>query len=252
MCTVVMSVSPGAAAPVLLAGVRDEFIGRPWRPPQAHWPGWPGLLGGLDLQAGGTWLAVDPEAPLVAAVLNGRGVTAPEAGRRTRGELPLRAADLGALDLAEDDLRCFDPFHVVLAKPEAVRIWSWDGNRATTQDIGAGVHMVTSSGLDSLRDEPRAAYFLPRFQASPRPLPAPGESGGRAWGEWRALIDGNGLDPGDERAIVVRNRVDGRVWGSSSASLVALRATGLRYDFSPNPGDPVAWDTVLDRQTGPR
>jgi hypothetical protein len=55
---------PGARRPgaLLMLGIRDEFVGRPWQPPARHWPGSP-LIGGLDEQAGGTWLAVHPELP---------------------------------------------------------------------------------------------------------------------------------------------------------------------------------------------
>lgn len=247
MCTVVVSVSPGTEVPVVLAGLRDEFLDRRWRPPRAHWSAWPGLLGGLDLQAGGTWLAVDTGAPRVAAVLNGRGRPAPDEGRRTRGELPLRAAAVGDLDLAESDLRRFDPFHVVLAEPEAVRLWSWDGSRAAFRALTSGVHMVTSVGLDMVDAAPRVAYFLPRFQAVPPPVPAPRAPARQAWGAWRALVDGDELDVADERAIVVRDRAGEREWGSTSATLVALRATGVRYDFSPRPGDAAAWETVFDQ-----
>src|ERR1700749_441654 len=75
VCTVVLSFEPGERAPLLLLGVRDELKDRPWLPPARHWPGSP-LLGGLDQQAGGTWLAVHPDVPRVACLLNGRGIQA--------------------------------------------------------------------------------------------------------------------------------------------------------------------------------
>ena len=75
MCTVVLSFEPGERVPLLLLGVRDELKDRPWLPPARHWPGEP-LLGGLDEQAGGTWLAVHPDVPRVACLLNGRGTQA--------------------------------------------------------------------------------------------------------------------------------------------------------------------------------
>jgi uncharacterized protein with NRDE domain len=71
VCTVVLSFAPGERVPLLLLGVRDELKDRPWLPPARHWPGSP-LLGGLDEQAGGTWLAVHPDVPRVACLLNGR------------------------------------------------------------------------------------------------------------------------------------------------------------------------------------
>src|SRR5260221_14114986 len=85
----VLSIKPGL--PVLLAGVRDELTDRPWEPPGPHWPSYPGLLGGKDLQAGGTWLAVLPSRRRAARVLNGIGLMAPAATRRARRELPLPA-----------------------------------------------------------------------------------------------------------------------------------------------------------------
>ena len=66
-----------------------------------------------------------------------------------------------------------------------------------------------------------------------------------AWGEWLTLAAGDGLDPGDPRAIIAsRNLPDGRVWGSGSVTLVGLAADGLRYDFQPHPGGPGGWYRV--------
>nr|BFE80123.1 hypothetical protein GCM10020093_027240 [Planobispora longispora] len=80
-------------------------------PPDEHWPG---LVGGRDLQAGGTWLAVDPASGRAGALLNGHGVLADERRRRSRGDLPLLAAAQGRLpDL---DLSRYDPFHLVLGE----------------------------------------------------------------------------------------------------------------------------------------
>ncbi|HZD97636.1 MAG TPA: NRDE family protein, partial [Micromonosporaceae bacterium] len=69
MCTVLLRRSPGARWPILLAAVRDEFTGRAWDPPAAHWPEEPSIFGGRDRLAGGTWLAVDRDRPAVAALL---------------------------------------------------------------------------------------------------------------------------------------------------------------------------------------
>jgi hypothetical protein len=251
MCTVVLSFEPAARVPLLLLGVRDELTDRPWLPPARHWPGVP-LVGGIDKQAGGTWLAVQPELPRVSCLLNGRGTLAAAARRRSRGELPLRAAADGAgtlKELADDPhaLAAYDPFHLVCADPGSVRLLSWDGEQAAARELGEGTHVLTNAGHAYPADpvtEPKAAYFGPRFAAA-RPSADPALPVAAAWGEWLTLAAGDGLDPGDPRAIIAGRKLpDGRVWGSSSVTLVGLAADGLRYDFRPHPGGPGGWYPV--------
>src|SRR5258708_27870090 len=123
MCTAVLSVEPGL--PVLIAGVRDELADRAWEPPGQHWPGYPGLTGGRDLLAGGTWLAVSQQARRVACVLNGIGQQAPAATRLSRGILPLRAAAGEPLDPGA--LANLDPFRLLTAEPGLAAPQSWEG-----------------------------------------------------------------------------------------------------------------------------
>jgi hypothetical protein len=247
MCTAILGIEPGA--PVLLAGVRDELVDRAWLPPGPHWPAHPGLIGGLDLQAGGTWLAVAPAAQRVACVLNGRGRMAPEGSRRSRGVLPLLVAEQGKLESA--GLADFDPFHLLSAEPARAVLWSWDGTQLAEQELAAGLHVVVNSGLDGEllgaldHERARVARFLPRFRGAARPVPVPGEPVQEAWGAWLPLLNGDGLSPEDPRALIVRRDLGaGRIWGTTSISLVALSPDGLRYDFTASPGDPAAWQPV--------
>jgi hypothetical protein len=129
VCTVVVSLEPGERVPLRLLGIRDELVSRPWRPPARHWPGLP-LIGGIDEQAGGTWLAVHPGIPRVACLLNARGPLADPARRRSRGELSLRAATEGHGFLRElagdpDALAAYDPFHLICGTPDALTMVSW-------------------------------------------------------------------------------------------------------------------------------
>ena len=251
----VLSFEPGERVPLLLLGVRDEVTDRPWLPPARHWPGSP-LVGGLDEQAGGTWLAVDPGVPRVACLLNGRGTQADTARRRSRGELPLRAAADGAgllKELADDRaaLVAYDPFHLVCADTGAVRLLSWDGDRAAVRDLEPGTHVLTNAGHaypaapGEPVTEPKAVYFGPKFAAA-RPSGDPALPVGQAWGDWLAYAAGDGLDPGDPQAIIARRDLpDGRVWGTTSLSLVALAPDGLRYDFRAYPGTTTDWYPVI-------
>ncbi|HLH82530.1 MAG TPA: NRDE family protein [Trebonia sp.] len=260
MCTVVLSFEPGERVPLLLLGVRDELTDRRWLPPARHWPGSP-LIGGIDQQAGGTWLAVRPpassrqqesDAPRVSCLLNGRGILADPACRRTRGELPLRAAadGPGALKELADDagaLAAYDPFHLVCADAGSVWLLSWDGERPAVRELAPGTHVLTNAGhaypAGRVTDA-KAAYFGPKFEAA-RPSGEPGLPPERAWGEWLTLAAGDGLDLGDPRAIIVRRELPGgRLWGTTSVTLAGLAADGLRYDFQPHPGADTGWYPV--------
>jgi hypothetical protein len=266
MCTVVVSLAPEDQVPLFLLGIRDEFTGRPWQPPARHWPGSP-LIGGRDEQAGGTWLAVHPELPRVACVLNGRGEAAPASRRRSRGDLPLRAAQQGPQALADlhadaEALATYDPFYLVCADRTTVVLLSWDGRRATLSDLWPATHLLTNTGRmypparpgraapgqAQAAPDPKATRFGPKFAAR-RPSGDPAATIKDAWGDWLTLAVPDqspaqgSPDPG---AIIVRQELpDGRVWGSTSVSLVALARDGrLRYDFQPDPANPATWYSV--------
>jgi hypothetical protein len=253
MCTAIVSVDPSSPVPVLLVGVRDEFVARSWDPPARHWPDRPALVGGRDRRAGGTWLAVDPDTPRAATVLNGRGRMAPERGRLSRGELPLRVAADGKL--GDLDLPRFDPFHLIGAEPDAVRLWSWDGDELVEQPLGPGLHLVVNRGLEGsgplsgdAEDDhmsQRIAHFRPPLAAAVRPEPGPGGPVAD-WGEWLPLVEGDGLARTDKRALLpLVDLGGGGVWGTTSVSLVALARDAVRFDFSASPGDPRAWRAIL-------
>ena len=267
MCTAVLSIEAGR--PVLLAGVRDELTDRPWEPPAAHWPRDPDLLGGRDLQAGGTWLAVAPARRRVSCVLNGTGQAAPAGTRRSRGELPLLAAAGQRLPSLLAD---FDPFLLIVAEPGLAVLRTWNGSELAERALPDGLHFVVNSGHASElagaagttaywagpdwqgapppdgreHELARAAWFLSRFRSSSRPDPEPGKPVADAWDTWFTLVNGDGIKPHDERALIVRRALDGgRTWGTTSVSLVAVTPEWVRYDFCPVPGDAAAWYQVL-------
>jgi uncharacterized protein with NRDE domain len=253
VCTVVLSLAPAEPMPLLLLGFRDEFTGRPWQPPARHWPGSP-LVGGRDEQAGGTWLAVHPGIPRVACVLNTRGQQAPPAIRRSRGELPLLAAADGpdALKQLHDDhddhaaLAPYDPFFLICADLTSALMLSWDGSHAALEQFEPGTHVITNPGhtFPAAHQDAKAAHFGLKFAAH-RPGADPAATIKDAWGDWLTLAAGDGLPDTDPAAIIVRHVLpDGRVYGTTSVSLVALGAGGLRYDFQPVPADPTTWYSV--------
>ncbi|MGA8114142.1 MAG: NRDE family protein [Actinocatenispora sp.] len=238
-----MSLEPGRPDAVALIAVRDEFLGRPWDGPDRHWPERPGLIGGRDRLAGGTWLAVDPVAGRAGCVLNAAGQSAPTSHRRSRGELPLAAAAGGPTPA---DLTPFDPFHLVTVEPTGVRVLTWNGLGAHRYELGAGTHLFVNQGRwtgPGDRRAPRAAYFGPRFLAG-RPRVGADVPAERAWGPWLDLVDGARPEQDDPRALVMHAEVTGRDWGTSSITLLSFGAEGpVRYDFRAGP-DRGPWRSV--------
>jgi len=269
VCTVVLTLAPGERVPLRLLGIRDELTSRPWRPPARHWPGSP-LIGGIDEQAGGTWLAVHPLIPRVACLLNGRGQPADPARRRSRGDLSLRAAEgpgfLRELAADPDALAAYDPFHLICATADSVTALTWEGavptgegsavdpaapaGRPVVRELAPGTHLFTNAGHaypagpGDPAAEPKAAHFADKFAAA-CPSADPALPVAQAWGDWLTLASGDGLDPADPAAIIVRHDLpDGRVYGTTSVTLVALGDRAVRYDFQPHPGSPDGWYPV--------
>jgi hypothetical protein len=228
-----------------LAAVRDEFLERAWDPPGRHWPASAAdLVGGRDRTGHGTWLAVRPSMPrpAVSALLNGVRLPPPAYGARpTRGGLPLTVL-AGQPELDADDLAGYDGFHLLYADAESAVVWTWDGNELSRLDLPPGDHIIVNAGVDRA-DSALVAHFGPLLAALPASDPRPGQDTGEAWGGWRDLLRGDGLPGDDPRALIVRRTFvtddgDELVYGSSSASLVAIGRASVRFDFTAHPADP--------------
>jgi uncharacterized protein with NRDE domain len=247
MCTVLLRFQPDEPWPLLLAAVRDEFLDRPWDPPAAHWPGTP-LIGGRDRTAGGTWLAVRTEQPAVAALLNGVRRPPPESGARpSRGALPINALQGRPLPNTTE----YDGFHLLVATPSTATVWSWNGETLVQQELPPGDHIIVNLGVNT-EEDPLVPHFAPLLEKLPEP-PLEGSTA-QAWGPWLELLRGDGLAPDDPRALLVHKEFDGtepgteefagRIYGSGSATLVAIGRDRVRYDFTPTPETP-HWTPVL-------
>lgn len=83
MCLIALHYQPDSDTPLTVVANRDEFFRRP-AAPLAAWPDLP-IIGGRDLEAGGSWLALSRTGRF-AAVTNWRRAEQPPAAR-SRGEL---------------------------------------------------------------------------------------------------------------------------------------------------------------------
>ena len=154
MCLIVVANRINDRHALVVAANRDESHARPssgadW------WSDSPELLGGRDLQAGGTWLAVDRSGRF-AAVTNIHEPGAPAAGK-SRGMLVadyLRAgvpAETLSRDVEQGGAD-YGPFNLLLFDGAALHYVS---NRANASVLHAGVHGLGNSRLGT--DWPKVA-----------------------------------------------------------------------------------------------
>lgn len=226
-----------------MAANRDERIDRAWDPPAAHWPDRPGIVGGRDRSAGGTWMAASP-AGVVATVLNRPGSLGPAPGKRSRGDLPLMALEAGsagqaAARIAAIDARDWRPFNMVVADSrEAFFIRGLGHSRPQAVALPAGISMVTAHDPNDMTS-PRTARHLPRFQAATPPDPGAGD-----WKTWETLLgdDTYGEAMGRAEALNVPPE-DG--FGTVSSSLLAADLNGtLTWRFASGPAGQAPFMTV--------
>ncbi len=194
MCTVVILIRSDR---VMLAANRDERIDRPWDPPAAYWPG---MLGGRDRMAGGTWMALN-RAGVVATVLNRPGTLGPAAGKRSRGELPLLALGHDSAAAAAEALTALDAgewrgFNMVSpTRSGGFFIRGLGHGRPEARILPQGVSMITAHDPNDL-DSPRTARHLDRFRAVE---PRLGD-----WSAWRTILADRSGDAGEQINVVPR------------------------------------------------
>ena len=85
MCLILIAHHAHPRYRVVVASNRDEFFRRPTAGAD-YWPQAPHVLGGRDIEKGGTWMGVDREARW-AAITNYRDGERPDPAARSRGEL---------------------------------------------------------------------------------------------------------------------------------------------------------------------
>ena len=226
MCSIVLRIG---AQGVFIGANRDEMVARAWEPPGEFWPG---VIAGRDELAGGTWLGMNRRG-VVAAVLNRTGTLGPEAGKRSRGELPVMAlvaetAEGAAAVLAGLDAGEYRPFNLVTADASGAFLLRGLGEgKVDVARLGEGVTMITSGEPNDV-SHPRIARHLPRFEAA-------------GFADWGALLaDDSGAW---ETALNIPAR-DG--FGTVCSSLIALPCPPGRpeWRFAAGRPDAAAFVTV--------
>jgi uncharacterized protein with NRDE domain len=249
VCLLVISSLAHPRYRLVIAANRDEFHERPTAPLD-WWTGTgdPAILGGRDLRAGGTWLALDA-ARRLGIVTNYRDLQRSPPGAPSRGALipdylaqPVSAAAFLAA-LAASAQR-YSGFNLLLADADA--LW-YGSNRATpfARALPPGIYGLSNHLLDT--PWPKLARVRRGFEAWLRAVPAPPAEQlfdlladrTPATGA-EAAESTTGLAPEWQRVLSAPFVVH-PLYGTRSSTLVLLEASGAgliherRFDASGQP-----------------
>ncbi len=153
MCLVALALDQSRRFPLVVASNRDEFFSRPaqrlawWSPGE----GLPDILGGRDLEAGGTWLGLTAQGRL-ALVTNVRSTNPQDPQAPSRGEIVPRWL---AGDMAPDRywmhtaLSGYNGFNLIAADFRLGECF-WASNLdARPQRLERGIYGVSNASLDT-------------------------------------------------------------------------------------------------------
>jgi uncharacterized protein with NRDE domain len=126
VCTLVVRKDARRVLPLVVAANRDELRTRPAAPVQVLFEEPVRAIGGLDLEAGGTWMGAT-RSGLFVGLTNQRSFTGPVPGLRSRGEVVLEALQRGSVDgvdglLADLDGRRYNGFNLLYGDVETLRV----------------------------------------------------------------------------------------------------------------------------------
>jgi len=165
MCTLAIYLRVFPEFPVIVAANRDEYLARPAVAPTTLWED-PLIIGGKDLKAGGTWLAIN-EFGMIAGLLNRRSDLPADPDRRSRGLLCLDALKHRSVDEAlrfvtRQDPESYNPFNLLLASREQAAVAHNRMGRIDTTILAAGTHLLTNLDVDDF-ECPRIGRSFGRF-----------------------------------------------------------------------------------------
>ena len=226
VCTVVVRWSTGRPAQIL--ALRDELTTREFDDPGRWWPDFPDAVGGRDRVAGGTWCATDVPTGTTALVLNRPQKREADPGAPSRGLLPLLGIVHGADWISHVRVEGMASFALVLATPDRLTTWLFDGERLTAAHLPEGTHMVTSGGPEDLKaDRWLAAFADDGFPEG-----------------WRSEIQTR-TPADDPSALVVRHEAEGKVYATVFGELIEAVPGRLRLEYSRAPWTDLPWTSAV-------
>ena len=227
MCLLIVLFQVVPDAPLVVGANRDERLDRPAVPVTVLRARDPRVLGGQDLLAGGTWLAVNSRG-VVAGLTNQPSGTGPDPTKRSRGELPLAcasqptaAAAIAALG-ADVDPAHYNPCWMLVGDRDAlfsVAIGPASA-RPEIEELSPGLHVLENAPLRATSQKASFARGLVERAMTKQP----DRSAAGAVAALQSVL-------GDHQPAVPEPRTDaaGRVWPAAlSAACVHADGFGTR------------------------
>jgi hypothetical protein len=138
-------------------------------------------------------------------------------GTPSRGALPLLGVEHGTDWPSYIDVNDMASFALVLAAPDALTLWVWDGSRLVGDELPSGTQMVTSGGAE----DGKSGRYLADFEATPV-------------GEWPGLVARHAPE-GDRAALVVRHPFEGGVYATVFGQVIRARPGDVQLQWSRTP-----------------
>lgn len=150
MCLIVFDWQPNSERILRLVANRDEFHARP-SAPLAAWADIPEIVGGRDLEAGGSWLAISTRERL-AAITNVRepGITVDHPlsrGALVREFLRRKDSVEDYLSEIQSEAHRYPGFNLLLLAQKTLWYYSNRGDRA--KQLNPGIYGLSNAGLDT-------------------------------------------------------------------------------------------------------
>jgi uncharacterized protein with NRDE domain len=150
MCLILIAFDSHPDYSLVVAANRDEFYERPTAP-AAFWADYPGVLGGRDLKAGGTWLGIDRGGRL-AAVTNYRQGEREPAAPRSRGQLvsgylTTEIDPASYLEQAERDAQLYNGFNLIAGNSR--ELFYFSNREGRRRFLEPGIYGLSNHLLDT-------------------------------------------------------------------------------------------------------
>ncbi len=163
MCLIFVSIDNHPNYRLVVAANRDEFYNRETAPAH-YWKDHPEVLGGRDLQAGGTWLGITRQGR-ISMVTNYRdlrniNLNAPSRGRLITDYLLTNTTPEGYLSQVKPQAKDFNGFNLLVGNEH--ELWYYSNYSDDFEKLSPGQYGLSNHLLDT--PWPKVAKGKPKFR----------------------------------------------------------------------------------------